>query len=69
MEPGAKELQKIADALGLKLTELSPEQLEGLSRHVEFKKFLKTLKALEGNFVRARWYGIDITPNQIKKGF
>lgn len=61
------ELEDLAAELGLDPQALEPHQIRVLTEHAERKRFLELLRSLNGNFVRARWRGVDILPKDIRR--
>lgn len=60
------ECQEVCDDLGISMSDLDEAKRRALLDHVERNRFLRLLKSLKGNFVRARWRGVDITPKDLK---
>lgn len=67
--PKVEELKQFLKSIGKKPEELNEAQRRIAMEFIERRRFIRLLKAQNGNFVRASWRGIQITPEALKKGF
>ena len=56
-----KVANELAGELGIRPVDLTPIQRAALLDAAEYELFLRLLRSLKGNFVRARWRGVDIS--------